>query len=65
MAAEVTVNFTPDSLADYDDELVVDTQLGQLRVPLRGRRPPPQLTLPPVIDAGPVLLGNTRRFQVR
>jgi hypothetical protein len=25
MAAEVTLRFTPDSLADYDDELAVDT----------------------------------------
>jgi hypothetical protein len=65
MAAELTVRFTPDSLGDYDDLLVVTTQLGRLEVPLRGRRPPPALTLPAVVELGDVLIGNTRRIQVR
>lgn len=64
MCAEVELHFTPDSLADYDDELIVLTQHGRLQLPLRGRRPPPVLTLPS-IDAGDVLLGNVRRMQVR
>ncbi|KAI8476325.1 MAG: hypothetical protein J3K34DRAFT_512165 [Monoraphidium minutum] len=64
MAAEMTVKFTPDSLADYDDVVVVASQLGRLEVPLRGRRPPPALGLPDVIDVGDALLGNTRRVQV-
>lgn len=64
MAVEVTLRFTPDSLADYDDSLTIVTQLGRLVTPLRGRRHPPALSLPGVIEMGDVLLGNTRRVQV-
>lgn len=36
---------------------------GVLRVPLLARRAPPALTLPAVIDFGPVLLGGTARMR--
>jgi len=64
MAVEVALRFTPDSLADYGDVLLVVTQLGRLEVPLRGRRPPPVLTLPSALEMGDVLIGNTRRMQI-
>lgn len=46
MAAEVTIRFTPDSLADYDDALVIDTPgcMG-MHLPLLARRDAPVLTL--------------------
>lgn len=43
--AQVVIRFTPDSLADYTDEVVVDTALARFAVPLRAHRPPPLLTL--------------------
>jgi hypothetical protein len=64
MAAEVAVRFTPDSRCDFQDRLVFLTQLGRLEVPLIGRRPPPALTLPEVVEAGHALVGNTRRVRV-
>ena len=59
MTAEATICFTPDSLADYTDALVLITPKGQLQVPVLGRRPPPALTLPEVLDVGHVVLGGT------
>lgn len=60
MCAEVDVVFTPDSLGDYEDAFAVDTPSatagggGSLRfmVQLVGRRPHPELTLPPVLEVG-------------
>lgn len=65
MAVEVAVRFTPDSLADYDDMFGVDTPLGRFEVPLRGARPIPCLTLPPVLSAGDVVVGNSRTTHVK
>jgi hypothetical protein len=48
IAAEVTLRFCPDSLADYEDAFGVDSSGPRLTVPLRARRPPPSLTLPEV-----------------
>ena len=67
MTCTFTVAFKPDSLRDYDDELVVVTDHGEeIRVPLQGRRTPPQLSLPPCIDLGHVLVGScaTQSFVV-
>lgn len=39
------VRFAPDSLADYEDVLVVETQLPYpLIIPIEARRPPPILS---------------------
>jgi hypothetical protein len=59
MTAEATICFTPDSLADYTDALVLVTPKGQLQVPVLGRRPPPALTLPDILDVGHVVLSGT------
>jgi hypothetical protein len=65
MAVELAVRFTPDSPADYDDVIVAVTPAGRLEVPLRGRRPPPALTLGGAVDVGPALLGQSKRVQAR
>lgn len=57
MFAEVRVRFAPDSLADYDDFLIVQTELDSFPVPLRARRLPPRLTLPPSLDCGYCFVG--------
>jgi hypothetical protein len=64
MAAALTVIFTPDSRDDYEDALVLVTQSGRLEVRLRAANAAPAPTLPPVLELGDVLLGNTRRLQV-
>lgn len=46
MAAQLTIRFTPDSLADYDDFVIVETPGAPvLKLPLLARRDPPVLTL--------------------
>ena len=44
--AEMRIRFAPDSLADYDDFLVVQTETDSFPLPLLARRSPPNLTLP-------------------
>ncbi len=45
MSCHYTVRFAPDSLGDYDDSLVIQTQSSSpLIIPVQGRRPPPALT---------------------
>lgn len=45
MSCKYTVRFTPDSLWDYEDYIMVKTHAGPpLRVPIAARRPPPILT---------------------
>ena len=63
MAAELTVRFCPDSLADYDDEFQVDTTGSRFSVKLLAQRPPPNLTLPHSMDVGDVLVGNCKVVQ--
>ncbi|XP_061661850.1 deleted in lung and esophageal cancer protein 1 isoform X2 [Syngnathoides biaculeatus] len=61
MSCKFTVRFGPDSLADYEDCIVVESQ-GEhtLVVPIEARRPPPVLTLPSVLDCGYCLIGGVR-----
>ncbi|XP_029313116.1 LOW QUALITY PROTEIN: deleted in lung and esophageal cancer protein 1 [Cottoperca gobio] len=61
MSCKYTVRFAPDSLGDYEDFLVVETQAEHmLVVPVVARRPPPILTLPRVLDCGCCLIGGVR-----
>ncbi|XP_072234940.1 deleted in lung and esophageal cancer protein 1 [Leuresthes tenuis] len=61
MSCKYTLRFAPDSLADYKDFIVVETQVEQLLVvPVEARRPPPILTLPKVLDCGYCLVGGVR-----
>ena len=52
------VRFAPDSLADYEDCLVVKTVNGNYKVPIIAARPPPSLTIPLQLDCGCSLVGN-------
>ncbi|XP_075308844.1 deleted in lung and esophageal cancer protein 1 [Odontesthes bonariensis] len=61
MSCKYTLRFAPDSLADYKDFIVVETQAEHLLVvPVEARRPPPILTLPKVLDCGYCLVGGVR-----
>ncbi|XP_017573141.2 deleted in lung and esophageal cancer protein 1 isoform X1 [Pygocentrus nattereri] len=65
MSCQYTVRFAPDSLADYEDFLLVETQSPYpLIVPLEARRPPPILTLPAVLDFGCCLAGGVKFMEV-
>ncbi|XP_076868774.1 deleted in lung and esophageal cancer protein 1 isoform X2 [Brachyhypopomus gauderio] len=65
LSCQYTVRFAPDSLADYEDFLVVETQSPYpLIVPVEAHRPPPVLTLPPVLDYGYCLVGGVKFMEV-
>ncbi|XP_051737688.1 deleted in lung and esophageal cancer protein 1 isoform X2 [Ctenopharyngodon idella] len=65
MSCQYMVRFAPDSLADYEDALVVETQLPYpLIIPIEARRPPPILTLSAVIDCGYCLAGGVKFMEV-
>ncbi|XP_039645855.1 deleted in lung and esophageal cancer protein 1 isoform X1 [Perca fluviatilis] len=61
MSCKYTVRFAPDSLGDYEDFIVVETQAELLLVvPIVARRPPPILTLPRVLNCGCCLIGGVK-----
>ncbi|XP_057411803.1 deleted in lung and esophageal cancer protein 1 isoform X2 [Balaenoptera acutorostrata] len=61
MTCQYTVQFFPDCLGDFDDFILVETQSAHaLLVPLQARRPPPVLTLSPVLDCGYCLVGGMK-----
>ncbi|XP_023575563.1 deleted in lung and esophageal cancer protein 1 isoform X2 [Octodon degus] len=68
MTCQYTVQFIPDCLGDFDDFILVETQSAhKLLIPLQARRPPPVLTLSPVLDCGYCLIGGIKiiRFMCR
>ncbi|KAF6099103.1 DLEC1 cilia and flagella associated protein [Phyllostomus discolor] len=68
MTCQYMVQFFPDCLGDFDDFILVETQSShRLLIPLQARRPPPVLTLPPVLDCGYCLVGGMKasRFLCR
>lgn len=45
MTCQYTVQFAPESLADYEDHILVETQVSEpLLIPVQAKRPPPVLT---------------------
>ncbi|XP_041533320.1 deleted in lung and esophageal cancer protein 1 [Microtus oregoni] len=61
MTCQYVVQFIPDCLGDFDDFILVETQSAHtLVIPLQARRPPPVLTLSPVLDCGYCLIGGVK-----
>ncbi|XP_012311083.2 deleted in lung and esophageal cancer protein 1 isoform X3 [Aotus nancymaae] len=61
MTCQYIVQFFPDCLGDFDDFILVETQSAHtLLIPLQARRPPPVLTLSPVLDCGYCLAGGVK-----
>ncbi|XP_034257522.1 deleted in lung and esophageal cancer protein 1 isoform X2 [Pantherophis guttatus] len=61
MSCFYIIQFIPEYLAEYDDYLLVESQAAYpLLVPLQGRRPPPILTLPQILDCGACLVGGVK-----
>ncbi|NXT57877.1 DLEC1 protein, partial [Pluvianellus socialis] len=61
MTCQYTVQFIPECLGDYEDRILVETQVSEpLLIPIIAKRPPPVLTLPHVIDCGSCLVGGIK-----
>ncbi|KAM8967173.1 deleted in lung and esophageal cancer protein 1 [Pelodytes ibericus] len=64
MSCHYTIRFVPDSLADFEDFLLVESQAPyRLFVPIEARRDPPILTIPHTLDCGPCLVGGIRLLE--
>ncbi|NXK08085.1 DLEC1 protein, partial [Herpetotheres cachinnans] len=61
MTCQYTVQFIPEYLGDYEDCILVGTQVSEpLLIPIQAKRPPPVLTLPHIIDCGSCLVGGIK-----
>ncbi|NXC46130.1 DLEC1 protein, partial [Penelope pileata] len=61
MTCQYTVQFVPENLGDYEDRILVETQVSEpLLIPVQAKRPPPVLTLPHIIDCGSCLVGGVK-----
>lgn len=58
LSCDVTIQFCPDSLADFEDFMTVLNEGEPLKVRLKAFRPPPKLTIPMVLDCKCCLVGN-------
>ncbi|XP_019063818.1 deleted in lung and esophageal cancer protein 1 isoform X3 [Fukomys damarensis] len=64
MTCQYSVQFIPDCLGDFDDFVLVETQSAhKLLIPLQARRPPPVLTLSPMLDCGYCLIGGIKMMK--
>ncbi|NWQ80071.1 DLEC1 protein, partial [Columbina picui] len=65
MTCQYTVQFIPESLGDYEDCIIVETQVSEpLVIPIQAKRPPPVLTLPRIIDCGSCLVGGIKSLMI-
>ena len=64
MSVRAELSFYPESLADYEDRLMVETEGGSYDVEIVAKRDPPILSLPPVIDIGNTLVGDAIRTSI-
>ncbi|XP_065053136.1 deleted in lung and esophageal cancer protein 1-like isoform X2 [Rhopilema esculentum] len=65
MSCQYVIKFSPDSLADYDDSLKVETKFSEpLIIQLQARRPPPELSLPDTFACGHCLVGGSKTVQL-
>ncbi|XP_069771028.1 deleted in lung and esophageal cancer protein 1 isoform X2 [Narcine bancroftii] len=61
MSCQYTVQFAPNSPAEYEDFIIAETQSPYpLVIPIEARKPPPILTLPGTLDCGYCLVGGVK-----
>ncbi|CAM9112638.1 unnamed protein product, partial [Ectocarpus fasciculatus] len=65
MSVTAQITFFPDSLLEFDDHIIVETEGGTVTVPILARRESPILTLPPVLNIGSCLVGDAMRTSIR
>lgn len=64
MHCKIVIQFLPDTPANFDDDLTAETEMGNFSIPLRGRREPPILSIPNVLQVGPCLIGNKKSISI-
>ncbi|XP_075068288.1 deleted in lung and esophageal cancer protein 1 isoform X2 [Mixophyes fleayi] len=64
LSCHYTVRFVPDSLADFKDFILVESQaMYPVLVPIEAKRQPPILTFPRTLDCGPCLVGGVKLIE--
>ncbi|XP_009952310.1 PREDICTED: deleted in lung and esophageal cancer protein 1, partial [Leptosomus discolor] len=65
MTCQYTVQFIPEYPGDYEDCILVETQVSEpLLIPIQAKRLPPVLTLPHIIDCGSCLVGGIKETTI-
>lgn len=64
MECIVKLQFSPDSLLHFHDELVIFSDSGSITVPLEGIRPPPKLSLPEISQIGHCIVDGKMRVRI-
>ena len=64
ISISLIVYFTPESLTDYMDEVIILTEIGKFSLPLLGKRAQPEISLPLEIDCGSCMLNDRVDFTV-
>ena len=62
MVVSAIITFMPQSLGDYEDRLVVQSEGGSYSVPIKAHREAPKLSLPSIINVGACLVGDAVRI---
>jgi hypothetical protein len=65
MSVSTVLRFLPDSLGNFSDSIVVETESGSVSVLVTAEREPPCLSLPSVLDVGACLVGDAIRTVFR
>ncbi|KAF6778408.1 hypothetical protein AHF37_02196 [Paragonimus kellicotti] len=67
MAVHLTVQFRPDTLGRFEDEIVVEyeAQLKPLIVPLIAQKSQPEINVPAQFNLGKCLVGSTKKTRVQ
>ncbi|NXY53891.1 DLEC1 protein, partial [Callaeas wilsoni] len=61
MACQYTVQFIPEYLGDYEDHILVESQVSEpFLIPIQAKVSLPVLTLPDIIDCGSCLVGGIK-----
>ncbi|NXN88817.1 DLEC1 protein, partial [Bombycilla garrulus] len=65
MACQYTVQFIPEHLGEYEDHILVESQLAEpFVIPIQAKVSLPVLTLPDIIDCGSCLVGGIKATAV-
>ncbi|NXA88274.1 DLEC1 protein, partial [Melanocharis versteri] len=65
MACQYTVQFIPEYLGDYEDHILVESQVSEpFLIPVQAKVSLPVLTLPDIIDCGSCLVGGIKTAAV-
>eukprot|EP00605_Chrysophyceae_sp_TOSAG23-4_P000478 GSChrysophyteH1.ASY1.ANO1.537.1 assembled CDS len=64
MSVTSVITFFPETLAEAEDMVLVETEAGSYSIPIVARRDSPKLSMPPQLNVGTCLVGDALRVQI-